>query len=253
MFKKIVLTAICCLLIVSVLQARDEVMFSPSVDLTKTVTMMIDSAHQSIIIEAPMITNQKLRQALVDAVNRGVDIHLILGEQAHEGDDYTNADFFSDWEIETYLFHDGVLASRFVVVDSSVAITGNLDFFEAPTETQTDYLLIFYQDSDLVQQLLDGFRHHLDGSHQLPPKKLRVLLTPKSDETVSETTKHPKENQKKKPEEDPVEYVGNNKSHIFHKSTCASARNMSEERKTIMSSREEFIEAGYRPCGRCRP
>ncbi len=48
-------------------------------------------------------------------------------------------------------------------------------------------------------------------------------------------------------------YVGNKKSHVFHRSTCSSASSMSEKNKVAFSSREEAIDAGYKPCGKCNP
>ena len=49
------------------------------------------------------------------------------------------------------------------------------------------------------------------------------------------------------------EYVGNKKSHVFHRSTCSSAQSMSEKNKVEFSSRDEAIDAGYTPCGKCNP
>ncbi len=48
-------------------------------------------------------------------------------------------------------------------------------------------------------------------------------------------------------------YVGNKNSHVFHRSTCSSASSMSEKNKVAFSSREEAIEKGYKPCGKCNP
>ena len=48
-------------------------------------------------------------------------------------------------------------------------------------------------------------------------------------------------------------YVGNKNSHVFHRSTCSSANSMSEKNKVAFSSRDEAINAGYKPCGKCNP
>ena len=48
-------------------------------------------------------------------------------------------------------------------------------------------------------------------------------------------------------------YIGNKKSHVFHRSTCSSASSMSEKNKVEFSSRDEAIEEGYKPCGKCNP
>ncbi len=46
-------------------------------------------------------------------------------------------------------------------------------------------------------------------------------------------------------------YVGNKNSKVFHRPDCPSARRLKS--KVYFDSREEAIEAGYRPCKRCNP
>ena len=48
-------------------------------------------------------------------------------------------------------------------------------------------------------------------------------------------------------------FVGNKKTHVFHRPKCSSVGNMSEKNKVSISTREEAIEKGYKPCGKCDP
>lgn len=49
-------------------------------------------------------------------------------------------------------------------------------------------------------------------------------------------------------------YILNTNSMKFHKPSCSSVSDMSEENKeTFNGSREELIQEGYEPCGRCNP
>ena len=48
-------------------------------------------------------------------------------------------------------------------------------------------------------------------------------------------------------------YIGNSNSGIFHYSWCRYVGRMSENHKVFFDSREEAIDAGYRPCKVCRP
>lgn len=50
-----------------------------------------------------------------------------------------------------------------------------------------------------------------------------------------------------------IEYIGNKNSHVFHRGTCKSVSDMSEKNKIGFPSRDEAIENGYKPCGRCNP
>ncbi len=57
------------------------------------------------------------------------------------------------------------------------------------------------------------------------------------------------------PEEHPAAdyYVGNVKSRRFHLPECEGAVKMSEKNRTRFETREEAIQAGYQPCGGCKP
>lgn len=48
-------------------------------------------------------------------------------------------------------------------------------------------------------------------------------------------------------------YVGNMKSQRFHLPECEGAVKMSEKNRIRFETREEAIQAGYQPCGTCKP
>lgn len=48
-------------------------------------------------------------------------------------------------------------------------------------------------------------------------------------------------------------YIGNKNSKVFHKSDCSSVYNMKKENKVELSSRDDAISQGYKPCGNCKP
>lgn len=48
-------------------------------------------------------------------------------------------------------------------------------------------------------------------------------------------------------------YIGNKNSHVFHYANCSGAKSMSEKNKVTFESREEAVEAGYKPCSTCNP
>jgi len=62
-----------------------------------------------------------------------------------------------------------------------------------------------------------------------------------------------KENEPYVPDEK-VTYIINTNSGRFHLPECQSVQDMKEKnRKEFFGTREELIEAGYKPCGRCNP
>lgn len=49
-------------------------------------------------------------------------------------------------------------------------------------------------------------------------------------------------------------YILNTNTHKFHKPDCSGVKDMKEKnREEYTGTREELIEEGYEPCGRCRP
>lgn len=50
---------------------------------------------------------------------------------------------------------------------------------------------------------------------------------------------------------DTITYIGNLKSHVFHRSECKNLP--SEKNQIIFDSREQAVDYGYTPCGNCDP
>lgn len=49
-------------------------------------------------------------------------------------------------------------------------------------------------------------------------------------------------------------YVLNKNTKVFHKPTCSSVNQMKESNKrTYTGTRQQVIDMGYKPCGRCNP
>ncbi|TWH83584.1 ComEC/Rec2 family competence protein [Sedimentibacter saalensis] len=48
-------------------------------------------------------------------------------------------------------------------------------------------------------------------------------------------------------------YVGNKNSLVFHKTDCSSVADMKESNKVFFTIRQNAVDQGYTPCGRCNP
>lgn len=48
-------------------------------------------------------------------------------------------------------------------------------------------------------------------------------------------------------------YIGNTRSGIFHYDSCQYVYRMNDSNKVYFDSREDAVDAGYRPCRVCRP
>ena len=50
-----------------------------------------------------------------------------------------------------------------------------------------------------------------------------------------------------------VSYIGNRRTHKFHRSSCGSVRQMNEGNMVEFENRSDALDAGYIPCKRCYP
>lgn len=232
------------------LQAQPTtVYFTPGGDAVQTVVTALDSAQTDVHMEATTILNKAIQQALVNAVERGVQIRLILDESAHSDGDYTNADFFSDWEIETYLYGGGYMQNSCLIIDSTTVLAGSYDF--SGTSETASHVLQIADNPELASEFLTNFAVHLEQSEKLLPKRVRALQ--EEPEPVTEEAPAPAEKPEPPVVKETFHYVGNANSLTLHKSTCPSAKRLKDENKVLKDTRQEFIDAGYVPCGRCKP
>ena len=48
-------------------------------------------------------------------------------------------------------------------------------------------------------------------------------------------------------------YIASAQGDKFHKPRCRAAKKINSENAIYFNSRDEAINAGYKPCGRCKP
>ena len=67
-------------------------------------------------------------------------------------------------------------------------------------------------------------------------------------------TKTEKHTATPKPSEEAKQYVLNKNTKKFHKPSCSSVNQMKNKNKLVVTkARQEIIDDGYDPCGRCHP
>ncbi|MPM34143.1 hypothetical protein SDC9_80725 [bioreactor metagenome] len=83
-----------------------------------------------------------------------------------------------------------------------------------------------------------------DEVMEIPLAPLEILNTPPVPDSseVKET-----------PAISETNYVGNKNSLVFHKTDCSSVADMKESNKVFFTIRQNAVDQGYTPCGRCNP
>ena len=73
-------------------------------------------------------------------------------------------------------------------------------------------------------------------------------------EVTFRTAKDTAPQEGRKPDQEEKEYILNTNTMKFHVPGCSSAAEMGpENKKEFKGTREELLEQGYSPCGRCKP
>lgn len=113
--------------------------------------------------------------------------------------------------------------------------------------------------------LLGSIMFVSDGNHVKPYTTSRELPDEENDDTstvtntssnaTSNTTSNTTsdKNSSQAADSNSSQFIGNKNSHIVHKSTCKSAKKMSDKNKVYFSTYEEAENNGYTPCKSCNP
>lgn len=129
----------------------------------------------------------------------------------------------------TYLFLRAVLPSVGIIS------VGENNKYGHPTEDT----LSRYRDADVKL-----FRTDMNGDIHIQSdgKKLTVSVE-KGENAITNPTSQSSTNE--------VKYIGNKNSKVFHYPTC---KNLPAEKNQVsFSTRDEAVDAGYKPCGNCKP
>ena len=219
------------------------VYFSPHGGCTDAIVHQLADAKKSVLILAYSFTSAPIAKALVDAHKRGVNVRAIL-DKSQRTEKYSGATFLVNAGIPTFIDDKHAIAhNKVIVIDGHTVITGSFNFTRAAEENNAENLLILQSD-ELAARYTENWQHHL--SHSVPyAGHTRVVPTPHTRQQHS--TAAPAST----PATATAVYIGNTRSHVFHRPSCSSLP--APENQIIFHSRAEAIAAGYRPCGRCKP
>ena len=134
-----------------------EALFFPSSSNEQKLVRMLDTAQQTMHVCVFTITNNALRDALVRAHDRGVQVKVISDDECmkQQGSDIYDMKAYgipceSDTDPEAHMHN------KFVVIDGQVLITGSFNWTVAASGRNQENL-IFLQDADLSQAYIQEF------------------------------------------------------------------------------------------------
>ena len=138
--------------------------FSPDGGCTEAVVAEIQSARQSILVQAYSFTSTPIAKALVEAHQRGVQIAVIL-DKSNKTDRYSAADFVRNAGIATYIDAEHAIAhNKIMLIDGRTILTGSFNFTKQAEKNNAENLLVIKDRPDLFNKYYANFQTHLGHS-----------------------------------------------------------------------------------------
>lgn len=140
-----------------------EVYFSPKGGCTEAIVRELNSAQQTILVQAYSFTSSPIAAALVAAARRGVRVEAVLDKSNVTGK-YSEADFLVRGGIPTWIDRLHAIAhNKVIVIDNSTVITGSFNFTKAAEESNAENLLIL-RAPQLASRYTASFLEHREHS-----------------------------------------------------------------------------------------
>lgn len=121
-----------------------DVYYSPSGGCTTACVAVIDGAKKTIFVQAYSFTSMPIAQALVNAKNRGVTVHVILDKSDKTGNG-TLAPFLANAGVSTFIDPVHAIAhNKIMVIDGEIVITGSFNFTKAAESSNAENMLVIH-------------------------------------------------------------------------------------------------------------
>jgi phosphatidylserine/phosphatidylglycerophosphate/cardiolipin synthase-like enzyme len=140
-----------------------QVCFTPGEDCTGEILTVLNHAQKSIRVQAFSFTSKPIAKALVRALQRGVDVKVILDKNTSNQDLYSHhiRDYLLQAGIPIWLDATVTIAhNKVMVVDDSTVITGSFNFTRAAQMSNAENLLII-EDTVLAQKYAENWQQRL--------------------------------------------------------------------------------------------
>jgi phosphatidylserine/phosphatidylglycerophosphate/cardiolipin synthase-like enzyme len=146
-----------------------EVAFSPWEDTEGLVLRTIRSAKSEIYVQAYLFTSRKLAQALIEAKQRGVAVHVLADREATLKDRYSRIPQLAEAGIPVALeFRYAAAHNKIIVVDpllpENAVVTGSYNFTYAAHAKNAENVLVLRDNPQLARTYYNNFLRHRDSA-----------------------------------------------------------------------------------------
>ena len=147
-----------------------QVFFSPHGGCTEAVVKNLQSATNTILVQAYSFTSAPIAKALVDAHRRGVNVTVIL-DRSQRTERYSEADFFLHADIPTFIdARHNIAHNKIMVIDGHKILTGSFNFTKAAESENAENLLVI-DDAALAARYAENWKTHFSHSEKYLGKR----------------------------------------------------------------------------------
>ncbi len=146
-----------------------ETYFSPKGGCTEAVVAAINAAQKTVFVQAYSFTSAHIVQALKQAHERGVVVHIII-DKSNLTEKYSAADFIAHASIPLLIdARHSIAHNKIIIIDGETLITGSFNFTEQAEKSNAENLLVIH-DRTLAQRYLDNWHDHEGHSEPYSPR-----------------------------------------------------------------------------------
>jgi phosphatidylserine/phosphatidylglycerophosphate/cardiolipin synthase-like enzyme len=140
-----------------------EVYFSPKGGCTDAIIRELNSAKNTVLVQAYSFTSAPIAKALLNAHKRGVNVQVIL-DRSQRTQKYSSATFLYNVGIPVKIDAQHTIAhNKVIVVDGEIVITGSFNFTKAAEEKDAENLLVI-RDKKLASLYTKNWQDHAQHS-----------------------------------------------------------------------------------------
>ncbi len=141
-----------------------KVCFSPGGKCTNKIIKETEAATREILVQMFLFTSAPLRNALVKAQKRGINVEVILDKREQKNQQYKTAKALSKGGVTVYTDDKHTNAhNKVMIIDREIIITGSFNY-TYPAESKNAENILIIRSGDLAKIYADNWLNHRNHS-----------------------------------------------------------------------------------------
>ena len=146
--------------------APAKVCFSPGGKCTNTIIKETEMATREILVQMFVFTSAPLRNALIKAQKRGINVEVILDKGEQKKQQYKTAKTLSKGGVAVYIDDKHENAhNKIMIIDRETVITGSFNY-TYPAESRNAENILSIKSADLAKVYTDNWLSHRQHSRK---------------------------------------------------------------------------------------